>query len=43
MRIGLEFQFDQIFSLFSIFKDQGVRQRFQQPLTSHMVLIFFSL
>ncbi len=28
MRIGLEFQFDQIFSLFSIFKDQGVRQTF---------------
>ena len=27
MRIGLEFQFDQISSLFSILKDQGVRQR----------------
>jgi len=43
MRVGLEFQFDQVSSLFSIFKDQGVRQHFQQPLTSRLVLICFSL
>jgi len=40
MRIGVEFEFDQIFSPFSIFKDQGVRQRLQQPLTSPLILIF---
>ena len=43
VRIRLEFHFDQISSLFPIFKDQGVRQRFQQPLTSHLVFVFFSL
>jgi len=43
MRLGLELQFDQVSSLFSVFKDQGVRQHLQQPLTSRLVLIFFSM